>query len=533
MTKLVDPDSLNQATEVVIDTGAKTIQLLVAGNLDDNSPGKTSGVTLQAVHSFLKEEWRTDAALNRFKFPLKPIFEAKFNWQNGWAPADAQTRDLIRDAGWQEIDGSRYSCMISLGAFNATSDQAYYQNVTGFDQSTLNFDKTGELNEAVQILDESGSPTFNFLTFFKAFNRIEAKSYDEYNLLTEQDISSLDYRAYSFPLSNENLDIKVTNSDATVSSTSPWNNVTIDYHVGNLFASFAPSTAYSLDDVVQDADDTGRWFICTVAGTSGAGGSPLSVSNDSGTATFVSYAGERQIGSSWFAFNRIVDANDSTAAITKEEIYERLQWELRQVTDINDDIAGDAFGTVNGNIAERLAFFEGDTLKTFGGVYIDDFNANDTNALSFGDITVDGGGLDAFGVPVTTTDRTFPFVAAGTLSFSANYVADATAEYRMYFTNDDAGDNAGNDYDTSGAIVVNDNGGSPIEGSITTATIAFDFDYDGNVQRGAGSAGVDAPVTVVAISNSVEWVIGEFTITRATGLSFPVNGGDDLVYNNP
>ena len=56
MAKLVAPDSLNQATEVVINTGAKTIQLLVAGNLADSNPGSTSGVTLQAVYSFLKEE---------------------------------------------------------------------------------------------------------------------------------------------------------------------------------------------------------------------------------------------------------------------------------------------------------------------------------------------------------------------------------------------------------------------------------------------------------------------------------------------
>ena len=38
MAKIVDPDQLNQATEVVLDTGAKTIQLLVAGNLNDTAP---------------------------------------------------------------------------------------------------------------------------------------------------------------------------------------------------------------------------------------------------------------------------------------------------------------------------------------------------------------------------------------------------------------------------------------------------------------------------------------------------------------
>ena len=186
MAKLVDPDSLNQGTEVVISTGAKTIQLLVAGNLDDNSPGKSSGVTLQALYSFLKEEWKSDANLNKFRFPLKAIFEAKFDWINGWGPADAQTRDLIRDAGWKETDDSEYAGFITLGEMDAPLvDQAYYQQVAGFDQSTTDFDKTGEVNEAVRIFD--GGATDN-RDFFKALLREEAKLFAESNLLVEQGI---------------------------------------------------------------------------------------------------------------------------------------------------------------------------------------------------------------------------------------------------------------------------------------------------------------------------------------------------------
>jgi hypothetical protein len=108
MAKIVDPTDLSldvngvpgTSGEVAINTDAKTVLLRISGNLDDNSPGATSGVTLQCAYSFLKEEWKTNATLNKFKFPLKAIYEAKFIWQYGWQPADAQTRDLIRDAGW-------------------------------------------------------------------------------------------------------------------------------------------------------------------------------------------------------------------------------------------------------------------------------------------------------------------------------------------------------------------------------------------------------------------------------------------------
>src|SRR3990167_11387233 len=143
MAKLIDPDSLNQGTEIVISTGAKTIQLLVAGNLNDTSPGATSGVTLQAVYSFLKEEWKTDTDLNKFKFPIKMYTKTDGTMQNGWAWADAQTRQLIRDGGGTEGDGDQYAGIISLGNFDDDADQAYYQQVSGFSASTSNFDKTG------------------------------------------------------------------------------------------------------------------------------------------------------------------------------------------------------------------------------------------------------------------------------------------------------------------------------------------------------------------------------------------------------
>lgn len=145
MAKLIDPDSLNQAAEVVIDTTAKTIQLLATGNLSNASPGSTSGVTLQAVYSFLKEEWKTDTALNKFKFPIKMFTKTDGIMINAWDWKDATTRSLIRDGGWEETGGDKYASIVSLGNFDASTDQAYYQHVIGYDQSIVNFGHTGNL----------------------------------------------------------------------------------------------------------------------------------------------------------------------------------------------------------------------------------------------------------------------------------------------------------------------------------------------------------------------------------------------------
>ena len=183
MAKLIDPDSLNQGTEMVINTTAKTIQLLVAGNLNDASPGSTSGVTFQAVYSFLKEEWKTDSALNKFKFPLKMFTKTDGQFINGWTFADAQSRDLVRDAGWTE-GSNEYAGIVSLGNFDETTDQAYYQRVIGYNQNINNFDKSGNLNEPILITGATG--------FLKLFLRIQSKLYAEYNLVTEQGLSILE-----------------------------------------------------------------------------------------------------------------------------------------------------------------------------------------------------------------------------------------------------------------------------------------------------------------------------------------------------
>ena len=49
MAIIFDPDNLNDGTEIVIDTTAKTVKLVVAGNLSED------GVTLKCVYSKLKE----------------------------------------------------------------------------------------------------------------------------------------------------------------------------------------------------------------------------------------------------------------------------------------------------------------------------------------------------------------------------------------------------------------------------------------------------------------------------------------------
>jgi hypothetical protein len=614
VTKIVDPDQLNQATEVVFDKTNKTIQLLVAGNLNDTAPGRTSGVTGQAVYSFCKEEWLTDATLNELKFPFDPIFEQKLVLTAGWSWEDAQSVDLLRDVGWAQVDGAEFAGLQSLGNFSAGTEQAYYQQVAGFDAtadaSVADFDKTGEINEAVQVVGAGGTPDYS--GFLKVFLRAQGKTYAQGELVVDQALSAVDYRFYGVPLTNAN-DITdgsgAPESDANIDSQSPYTGMTVDYLKGAGFTQ-AAQTSYSIGDVVRDG--VGRWAFCTGAGTitGGEGGAWASFT---GTATWEAFAGEVQIGASYYAFNRIIDGNGGTT----KEIYEWAQRQLRKTTDINDDTLGspnqNGNGAQYGRIANSLAYFVGDVLHSADGVAITNFDANYTNNIRQHDITVDGGGLDAEGLPVTSTQRNYPFVAAGNLVFSQNLVdeADVDTLYKMFFeysvretatdvaltsssgptttmtsttidlsgwaagefmyvqgftanpTNNGmyyatgtpsansidlvkvdgitvvdatAGDTVTLDhdpFDSPDAIVVQDNSTTDITGQITAGTIAFDFDYTNNAQGGRTP---NSPADVAVIATGIggaRWGVGYFQITAATGLNFPVNVADELVYSNP
>jgi hypothetical protein len=279
--------------------------------------------------------------------------------------------------------------------------------------------------------------------------------------------------------------------------------------------------------VVQDSN--GRWFFTDAGGTSAGNDSDLAGGSDTGI-TWVVYEGERQIGSNYYAFNRIAEGNSGT----RYEIYEWMMRQLRKTSDINTgtitDANQDTIGTVNGNVADDLAAFRGTDLILENGVYIDNFASTEINNIVFVPIPVDSG---------SETEVTFPFEVVVTLNFSSNIDAETDADTRgtLYFTNDDAGDDTGNDFNTSGAIIVQDNTPANVDFTgtgIVASAYTFSYDYDGNVQRGAASAGDDAPCTLQMIGLAgFEIGTTEFTIARQATISVNVSANDERNYANP
>lgn len=329
MALITDPDDLNQGTEVDFNAVTGTITLNIAGNLS------ADGVTLKALYSFAKEEWRTDANLIKYPFPFTPITDEFFELKDGWDFAATASENLIRRSGWNVRNGSgnvikHFAGLAILGA--ESDDQIYYQLVG--DTAPTDFVYAGNTAEAIQVIDDPNGDG-NYVDGFDksanitVFNREQGQLYSQGSTTANGESSLLAPKLFSLTL-NTGLDLKVTESDANIDANAPYTGMSITYH-----------------DSAQ----------------------------------------VRSIGGTNRNFGIIIDGNSGTA----EQIYEFVQRQLR----LNADIDADA-DTAIGKLSDQMLRFVGDNLETLNatnpdgggsGVYIDNFQSADTNRISFRDNT--------------------------------------------------------------------------------------------------------------------------------------------------
>jgi hypothetical protein len=455
MPKITSKADLNVGTEIIIDEPNKTIQLVAAGNLVAKD-----GVTLQAVYSKLVDLWAT-ASYQDSPFPMYAIDALSGQFQigtdgatfNGWNWLNDTTRNMLRDGGWSEFNASgvetaQYVGAVGLGAIN-TGAQPYYHLAPTDPAENFPFDD--QFNAGIKVKDNI---SLDKRTYFKAFVREYGKKFKSSVLADTGSVGTGPFKQ-NFLVSNED-DLKLTNllgTDAAVAdaamSGAPYDGITVAYYTANQTR--------------------------TIAGVSRN-------------------------------FKIIIEGNGGTL----EQIYAKVQFLLRQATDIN---VGGTDGTKIGKIQDELLRFVGDTLVTSQSVYIDDVLSADSNRVEFYDDS--------------NTLRTNPFTSAGAITFNAPLVG-AGSSYRLFFKNPPG---AGNDYGEAGAITVNDASGTPITGTISAGSIQFTYDYDGNVQGGY-SAGTDRDVVLVGIRpGSGKYVSAEGTLTRSKSIALSLVAEADRVYS--
>ena len=452
MALIIDPDLLadsatdNATTEVYINQSAKTIKLVIVGDLS------TDGVTLKCLYSFLKEQWRTDPNtknLAAFPFPMVPITDESFEFVEGWDFVADASRYLIRTAGWTVKNTSaavtqKWAGIVGLGTIES-NDQLYFDQGVGATNAQL----TGQINQAVQILsdpngDSNYADGYNRTTTFALFGREYAQAYGK-AALTNIGVTTMDSIAYRFPISTS-TDLNITHADATVGGANdPYQKIKIRYFDASFSRDVDSATDRNFGIVIDVGTHSGVDGSMTASGsslTTAAGGVPVDATYDGGTLTIHegTNAGTYTIGtivsataipitttfpntqsSISFTLQRV-----TPVVATAEEIYELVQYKLRQNSNINST------GTsVIGKTADELLTFVGSDLKCGlatpnnpngggSGVIIEGFKVSDTNRLAFYDNTA--------------VVRTYPFVAALTINFGDNLKNDASAKYWAYFT---------------------------------------------------------------------------------------------------
>ena len=701
---------------VHIDTAGKRLYLLEQGNLSSD------GLTMLALHSFLKEEWKDDSTLPMHPFPMIGIDFDAGKWEFGTDPSGnfsgfrlafndedssgTYSRQLIRNAGWIEYDVNgvetyKYFNVTTLGSFAEATDQAYYAfgNDPTDTGAAVNFTYADEVNEPVMFYEEIGDlsgdtpaygststitrTTGSFITdgfvvggqvtvadstsndgtyvltavttttltvtgtpltveawgssriavdnsnafscfLREGFGGTYGKTFAQANLTSAGETSIVN-KVIKFPLANAN-DLDITHNDAALSG-SPYDGIVIKYF-DQAFNKEVQSGVFSNFGIVIDVDChsgvDGSYSAAGTVLTTAEGGMGV---NDYQGGTLQIWdtdadAGDRE-QSFTIASNDATtitisgdtfDATDSNISFTafkatpttadKNEIYEKVQYLLRQAADIDDTDQ-----VVNGKTADGLLGFVGPDLNCGAGtptnpngggagVLVVGFDSNDTNNIYF----YDTGG----------TKRSYPFVAAGSLGFNANLVNDSDPYYWLFYeytkrtaaTNCDMASVSGDTGDiqdsvgttlpdltvgdyinvsgftnpenngiyevtaentpskdytvrkldgqtliaevgaslnvdehpfgSPGAIIVDNNAGADIAGAVGSASIAFDYDYDGNTQGGRGATD-DMYVRLVAIGlETGQYVISaseSFQITRSTGLSFSVTSALERNYD--
>ena len=457
MAKIESKSGLVVGTNLIIDEVARTIQYVEAGGLVFKD-----GVSWQALYSKLVDLWATSTYQDS-PFPMYAIDALSGQFQigtdgatfSGWTFLNDATRNAKRDGGWSEWSAAgvklqEFSGFVGLGGVNAGA-QAYY-HLAPTDAPT-NFPFTDQFNVGIKVFGDATHGNFDKRTYAKTFCREYGKKFKS-SILADTGASVTGANKQNFLISNED-DLKiiallgaVQATGDTAMSGAPYNNITVAYYSANQ---------------------------------------------------------TRVINSVSCNFKIVIAGNGATL----EQIYAKVQYLLRQATDIN---TGGTAGSKIGKIQSDLLAFVGDTLVTSNSVYIDNIQTADSNRIEFFD---DGG-----------TKRTNPYTAAGTMSFNSVLVG-AGSSYRLMYS---APTGAGNDYGEAGAITVKNAANIDITGVISSASIGFDFDYDNSTA--GGTAGTDKAVTLIGVKpGSGKYAVATGTLSRSKGISLSLVAEQDRVYS--
>ena len=280
------PITARDATTITVETGT-------LGAFNNNYTGQyavypatggqvTDGATLQAIYSFLKEEWKTQASsgdagaltdLIQFIFPLESITREQFEiggpTHSDWDWKDDTTRNLIRTAGWNKLNAAgtiqqQYAGVVTLGSLDSDT-QVYYQQIdstSGTVSDPKNFVLLGAVNQAILFNDPAGTVNNEDNSrFLKLFARKKARTYPT-SEIGDIGVTDLENIVNRFPLSHI-ADPAIVDSDGTLAGTTEDETATTQRYQSNVEVFSASDGSTSS----QDGSQQEQTFTFTSAGS--------------------------------------------------------------------------------------------------------------------------------------------------------------------------------------------------------------------------------------------------------------------------
>ncbi len=525
------------AGPVSFDVSTKTITITPGTGI---LPDSADGVTGQALYSAAKIVWKNSSTYIKYPFPMEAITPESFEFINGWVLANDTTRKSLRTCGWAERGAAgtsiirQYMGTVSLGDIGAT-DFSYYQWNTDTKQD---FQFPGPINEGIQIFGDASNGNFNYTDggdSLKLFNRIQGKTFSSSNN-TAIGALTLGYITYRFPLSNA-TDLNISASDshiaATISSmtglTGTGNGTLYTFaKTGHGFDEgerirIVGATPSSLNGVhtIQSSGYTANSFaILSTETTALSAITSISSIHSAVTIDYLSGTTTADINEDTVNETYKYVITDASAQASTREIYEKLQYLLRQSTDISSGATN-----VTGNTAGTIMNFIGSTLSGEPGVYITGIADSIKNFVEYYDLTD----------TAKATKILYPFIASGSITFGAN-AGTGDFKYWMFYKTLPAGTD--NDYGQTNARIVKDSAGSPISGTYSGSAVPWSFKYDSETADYGGgaerTAGTDADIVVVGIGLvGGQFISVESVIRRATGQGILLAPAIERNYQNP
>lgn len=336
----------------------------------DGTGDVLDGITLQAMYSYSKEEWKDDSIANdeftpsdntdnegnldadsytndliRFEFPFEAITSEQFEIGGGaahdaWTWFNDYSRKKVRTGGWADKNNTssndleRYTGIVTLGALDSDT-QVYYQQLNVVNTPT-NFTFLGPVNEPIRIwldTDQNGTADTDEdkTTFLKLFARKKARTYAG-SEIADIGVSTIQTIVNRFPLSHV-TDAAIAETDGAILGKAPWKNITTHESgtdgsvvtannnftsAGAFFTAFhiitvtivAGGTGYAVDDTLDITPGTATEVeqpVLTVSGVNSGAITSLTITNAGGWSA---------LGDMDFTANSLVNISSSGSGAT-------------------------------------------------------------------------------------------------------------------------------------------------------------------------------------------------------------------------